>query len=163
MKSDSQSSTIRLHFLLKLLGGMFLYWVIVWGLHFIFYGDSLLPSNYVWISVLIPAAASLELAARDKSRKSMSGLSRTEIWSISQREILFVLVTVLGVLVMSKDESHSRAFLGLFLFFYSVWISWMNHVGRRMLYRRLHRIGKTREAHHGAMPSGAASPTKSNS
>ena len=152
MKSDPQSSTTRLHFLLKLLGGMFLYWLVVWGLLFLIYGDSLLPSNYVWISVLIPAAAALELAARDKSRKSLSGLSRTEIWSISQREILFVLVTVLGILVMSKDETHSRAFLGLFLFFYSIWISWMNHVGRRMLHRRIHRIAKTREAHHGALP-----------
>ncbi len=152
MKSDSQSSTTRLHFLLKLLGGMFLYWMVVWGLHFLFYGDSLLPSNYVWICVLIPAAAALELAARDKSRRSFSGLSRTEIWSISQREILFVLVTVLGILVMSRDETHSRAFLGLFLFFYSVWISWMNHVGRRMLYRRIHGLCKARDAHHGVLP-----------
>jgi len=30
----------RLHFLLKLLGGMLLYWAFVWGLHFLVYGGN---------------------------------------------------------------------------------------------------------------------------
>ena len=125
----------RLHFLLKLLGGMLLYWAFVWGLHLCVFGDNLLPANYVWLSVLIPAAAVLELAARDKSKRSLSGLSRSDIWSISHREILFALVTVLGVLVMSKEDRLSRFFLGTFLFLYSVWIMWMNQVTHRILQR----------------------------
>lgn len=145
------ASPNRLHFFFKLLGGLLLFWGIVYGLHFVFYGDRLLPSNYVWIYFLIPAASSMELALRDRKRKSLAGLSRAAIWGVSQREMLFVLGTVFGILVMTKDDGHSRAFLGLFLFLYSVWIAWMNHVGRRMLHRWVHRTARRRTAHHAAM------------
>jgi len=144
----------RLHFLLKLLGGMLLYWAFVWGLHFLVYGDNLLPANYVWLSVLLPAAAALELAARDKSRRSLAGLSRSQIWSVSQREILFVIVTLLGVLVMSKEDRLSRAFLGMFLCLYSVWIMWMNQVAHRILQRRSSRQTRRRNLAAPALVAG---------
>ena len=146
MISSRYHGSIRLHFLLKLLGGMLLYWAIVWGLHFLVYGEQLLPANYVWICFLIPAASALELAARDSRRKSLCGLSRTQIWGISQREILFVLVSIFGVLVMSRDERLSRVFLAGFMICYSFWIVWMNQVGHRLIQRRLYRKSRNRLA-----------------
>jgi len=43
-----------------------------------------------------------------------------------------------GLIVMSRDESHSRVFLAGYFAFYSLWITWMNHVGYRLLHRSLY-------------------------
>lgn len=146
MISNRYHGSIRLHFLLKLLGGMILFWAIVWGLHFLVYGERLLPSNYVWLCFLIPAAAAMELAARSANRKSLCGLSRSQLWAVSQREILFVLVSIFGVLVMSRDEQLSRVFLAGFVVSYALWITWMNQVGHRLIQRRLYRNSRNRLA-----------------
>jgi len=142
MISSRYHGSIRLHFLLKLSGGILLFWALVWGLHWLAYGDRLIPANYVGLSLLIPAAALVEFVARDRNSKSLSGLARNRIWNITQREILFLFVTIFGVLVMSKDDRFSRLFLGLFALSYSGWIAWMNHVGHRIIQRRLYRSAR---------------------
>ena len=66
-------------------------------------------------------------------------MHRSDIWSVTQREILFALSAIFGVIVMSKDPSLSRLFLAAFILLYSLWITWMNLVGHRLLQRRLFR------------------------
>lgn len=139
MISDRYHGAIRLHFLIKFVGAQILFWGIVWALHLAVYRADLLPANYVWVSLLVPAASVFEFLIRDRRHRSLSGLSRTQIWSITQREILFALVAIFGVIVMSKDERLSRAFLAAFIGLYSFWIAWMNLVGHRLLHRRLYR------------------------
>ncbi|MBL9152517.1 MAG: exopolysaccharide biosynthesis polyprenyl glycosylphosphotransferase [Verrucomicrobiales bacterium] len=139
MISDRYHGTIRLHFCLKLAGSFALFWGAVWALHMVVYRADLLPANYVWVSLLVPAAAVLEFSIREKRQRSLSGLSRSEIWSVTQREILFGLVAIFGVIVMSKDDRLSRAFLAVFLATNSGWVAWMNLVGHRKLVRHLFR------------------------
>lgn len=143
MISDRYHGTIRLHFLLKLSGSIALFWGIVWILHLTVYRSALLPANYVWVSLLVPAAAMLEFSFRESRLRSLSGLSRAQIWSLTQREILFALVAIFGVIVMSKDDRLSRAFLALFFGIYSGWVSWMNLVGHRKLVRHLFRRSRS--------------------
>lgn len=137
MARTGTGNTIRTHFLLKLFGGMLLFWGIVWHLHFLVYGERLMPSNYVWLSLLIPFASLLDLITRRRKRRHLGGLSRSAISAITQREILFLLVVIFGVMVMGRETRISRFFLGLFVLAYSMWIAWMNHVGHR-LHHRLH-------------------------
>ena len=139
MISDRYHGFIRLHFFLKLAGGMILFWLLVWALHLVYYRAELLPANYLWVSILLPAAAIFELSIRDRRHRSMSGLTRAQVWSVTQREILFTLVVIFGVIVMCKDDRLSRAFLAAFFLIYSSWISWMNLVGHRLMHRRLYR------------------------
>lgn len=139
MISDRYHGFIRLHFLIKLAGGLALFWIVVWALHLAVYRGELLPVNYLWVSILVPAAAIFELSIRDRRHRSMSGLTRSQIWSVTQREILFTLVVIFGVIVMCKDDRLSRAFLAAFFLLYSSWIAWMNLVGHRLLHRRLYR------------------------
>ncbi|MCB1228979.1 MAG: sugar transferase [Verrucomicrobiae bacterium] len=133
---------IKLHFLIKQAGSILLYWLTVWGLHLIVYQRDLLPANYVWMSLLVPAAALFEFLIREERSRSLGGLSRAQIWTVTQREILFALVAIFGVIVMSKDDRMSRVFLALFFCGYTVWISWMNQVGHRMLHHFLFRRPK---------------------
>ena len=114
MISSRYHGSIRLHFLLKLGGATVLFWGLVWLLHLAVYQAELLPSNYVWVSLLIPAAALIEIVVRERRQRSLCGLSRTQVWSITQREILFALVAIFGVIVMSKDDRLSRVFLAAF-------------------------------------------------
>lgn len=130
---------IRLHFVLKVAGGLALFWSLVWFLHLFVYGAELLPGNYVLISLLIPVSALIEISFREKKARSLCGLPRSRIWSISQREFLFTLVAIFGVIVMSKDPKLSRLFLAIFMLLYGLWISWINQVGHRLLQRRLFR------------------------
>lgn len=139
MISDRYHGFIRLHFFLKLAGGMILFWLLVWALHLVYYRAELLPANYLWVSILLPAAAIFELSIRDRRHRSMSGLTRAQVWSVTQREILFTLVVIFGVIVMCKDDRLSRAFLAAFFLIYSSWIAWMNLVGHRLMHRRLYR------------------------
>ncbi len=145
MITSRYHGVIRLHFVLKLVGGLAIFWGIVWALHFLVYGDELLPGNYHYISFLIPLAALFEISVREKSSRSLCGVSRARIWSITQREILFTLVAIFGVIVMSKDPALSRVFLAAFMIVYSVWIAWMNQVGHRLLQKRLF-SSRTRQA-----------------
>ncbi len=137
MISSRYHGVIRLHFVLKLAGGLSIFWGLVWALHFFVYGEELHPGNYHYISLLIPFAAFFEIAVREKSSRSLCGVSRAQIWNVTQREILFTLVAIFGVIVMSKDPALSRVFLAAFMIVYSVWIAWMNQVGHRLLQRRL--------------------------
>jgi len=130
---------IRLHFLLKQVGNIVIFWAIVWFLHLAVYGPELLPSTYLWVSFLVPAAAVFELWVRDEGRRSLGGLSRAQVSYVTQREVLYALVAIFGVIVMGKEESLSRVFLGVFFLCFSAWIAWMNHVGYRMLHRSLYR------------------------
>jgi lipopolysaccharide/colanic/teichoic acid biosynthesis glycosyltransferase len=152
MISTRYYGLIRLHFLLKMMGTLAILWGIVWGLHFVFYGPELRPSNYSWLSFLVPAASLVEYLVREKRLRSLGGLSRTQVWSITQREILFVLVAIFGVIVMSRDGTLSRAFLGLFFLLHTAWTAWMNQVGYRLLHRSLYakplRADGTRRHHH---------------
>lgn len=137
MISSRYHGSIRLFLSLKIAGGLAIYWCLVWGLHLVHYGPRLDPADYLWFSLLIPAAAAFEFAAREKKYRSLSGLSRERLWSLTQRETLFILVAIFGILVMSRDETISRAFLTLFALLYSLWIAWMNQVGHRLIQRRL--------------------------
>lgn len=137
MISNRYHGVIRLHFVIKLAGGLLIYWGLVWMLHMLVYGEELLPSNYHYISFLIPAAALFEISVRVKAARSLSGNSKATLWSITQREILFALVAIFGVIVMSKDPALSRIFLATFMILYSSWIAWMNLVGHRKLQRQL--------------------------
>lgn len=151
MISNRYYGLIRLHFLLKLSGSLALFWGIVWILHLAYYGAELLPSNYARVCFFVPAAALVELAVREDRLRSLGGLSRTEVWSITQREILFALVAIFGVIVMSRDASHSRIFLAVYFASYALWITWMNHAGykalHRALYARPRRADGTRRHH----------------
>jgi lipopolysaccharide/colanic/teichoic acid biosynthesis glycosyltransferase len=143
---------IRLHYLLKTLGSLLLFWGIVWVLHLFCYGTELQPRNYMWVSIIVPAAAVIEFLAREDRHRSLGGLSRPQVWSISQREILFALVAIFGVIVMSKDDRLSRVCLGLFIAIYAVWVTWMNFTGYRLLHRALYAKprginGSTRKHH----------------
>lgn len=144
MISNRYYGLIRLHFLLKLGGSLALFWGIVWFLHLAFYGGELLPANYARVSLLVPAAALIEILGREARQRSLGGLSRSQVWSVTQREILFALVAIFGVIVMSRDETHSRAFLAVYFATYTVWTTWMNHVGYRLLHHNLY--AKPREA-----------------
>lgn len=137
MISDRYHGSIRLHLLLKMAGGSLLFWATVWGLHLTVYDAELLPSNYLWASFLVPAAAIFEFLIRERRYRSLAGLSRSQIWGVTQREVLFTLVALFGVIVMSKDDRLSRAFLAAFFMLYSFWVAWMNLVGHRLLHRRL--------------------------
>ncbi len=148
MNSNGYYGSIWLHFLIKQFVGLALFWGIVWVLHLTFYGHELLPLNYAQIAPLVPAAALCEILLREKRMRSLSGLSRTQLWNLSQREILFALVTIFGVIVMSKEGVFSRSFLAIFLGGYSFWITWMNLVGHRLLHR-LSRRSEERRRHRG--------------
>tara|TARA_R110002096_G_scaffold310126_8_gene504716 strand:+ start:4331 stop:5740 length:1410 start_codon:yes stop_codon:yes gene_type:complete len=139
MISSRYHGLIRLHATMKIIGGMTLFWTLVWMLHMLVYGPNLLPDNYLLISLLIPMAALIEILVREKKSRSLSGMHRSKIWSVTQREILFALVTIFGVIVMGKDPSLSRFFLATFIILYALWITWMNHVGHRILQKRLFR------------------------
>ncbi|MDF1813796.1 MAG: exopolysaccharide biosynthesis polyprenyl glycosylphosphotransferase [Verrucomicrobiales bacterium] len=147
MISHRYHGSAKLHFLLKQITGYFIYWAVVWFLHLFVYKEDLLPANYVWMSFLVPASAYLEKMARASNRQSLCGLSKEQIANITQREIIFALVTVFGVIVMIKDPTASRAFLAIFFTLYAAWIIWMNHTGHRKLQRYLYRNqekGKTK-------------------
>ncbi|HQZ27413.1 MAG TPA: hypothetical protein PK648_04630 [Verrucomicrobiales bacterium] len=137
MNSISFYRPILVHFLIKQFASNVFFWLLVWLLHFTFYGPDLLPGTYVGISLLIPAAAISEIVFREKRLRSLGGLSRSQLWVLSQREILFVLVALFGVIVMSKDDRISRMFLAVFLVGYTCLVTWMNLVGHR-LFRRIH-------------------------
>lgn len=115
------------------------FWAVVWLLHLCFYGDELRPANYIWLSFLVPAAAYLEKLARASNRQSLCRLTREQISNITQREVIFALVTVFGAIVMMRDPTASRVFLAVFFTCYAAWITWMNHVGHRMIQRFLYR------------------------
>lgn len=138
MISNRYYGLIRLHYLLKMLGSLCLFWGIVWALHLGVYGTELTPRNYAWVSIIVPAAAVVEFLAREERLRSLGGLSREKVWSITQREILFALVAIFGVIVMSKDDRLSRLCLGIFLGTYSIWVTWMNFAGYRLLHRTLY-------------------------
>lgn len=146
MISNRYHGSIRLHFIMKITGGILLFWGLVWILHLFFYGPELLPENYLLISCLIPIAAIFEFSVREKKARSLCGLSRERVRNITQREILFALVAIFGVIVMSKDPSLSRVFLAGYIFLYSLWIAWMNQVGHRILQRRLFNISENGRA-----------------
>lgn len=146
MISDRYHGSIRLHFLVKFLGSLILFWGTVWILHLTVYGHELLPKNYLWASLMIPAAAVIEFIVREKRARSLCGLSRSRIWNLTQREILFALVAIFGVIVMSKDDRLSRVFLAIFFGSYAIWIAWMNQVGHRMMQRYLYRSTKNNHA-----------------
>ncbi len=146
MISSRFHGLIRLHHFIKMVGGMLLFWSLVWALHLWVYGEDLLPKNYIGISLLLPLAALIEISVREKKARSLCGLQRSRIWSLTQREILFAIVAIFGVIVMSKDPKLSRVFLGVFILLYSFWIVWMNHVGHRMLQRRLFRASSRGQA-----------------
>ena len=135
MKTNFHYGFARLHFLIKQLGGLLVFWGTVWFLHLAIYGEDLIPLDYAGISLLVPAAALVEFLAREKRMRSLGGLSRRRLWTLSQREILFVLVAIFGVIVMSKDGRFSRFLLVVFLCGYTFWITWMNLVGHRLLHR----------------------------
>ncbi len=151
MISNRYYGLIRLHFLIKIAGSLALLWGAVWTLHLAFYGPELRPSNYSWLSFLVPAASVFEYLVREKRLRSLGGLSRSQIWSITQREILFVLVAIFGVIVMSRDGTLSRAFLGLYFVSHTVWTAWMNQAGYRRLHRALY--AKPRRNLDGSAPS----------
>ena len=138
MISTRYYGLIRLHYLLKMLGLLLIFWGIVWTLHLVFYGAELEPRNYAWVSIIVPAAAVIEFLAREERHRFLGGLSRPQVLSITQREILFALVAIFGVIVMSKDDRLSRACLALFIAGYAVWVTWMNLVGYRVLHRTLY-------------------------
>lgn len=138
MISSRYYGSIKLHLILKLVGGFLIFWLVVLLLHLTVYGAELEPSKYVLVSLLIPVAALLEFFVRDKRCRSLSALTHGEIWTTTQREVLFVLVAVFGVIVMSKDADLSRVALATFVVLYSAWISWMNSVGHRILQRALY-------------------------
>lgn len=135
MITNFHNGFARLHFLIKQLGGLLVFWGTVWFLHLTLYRDDLVPLDYAGISLLVPAAALVEFLAREKRMRSLGGLSRRRLWNLSQREILFVLVAIFGVIVMSKDGRFSRLLLVAFLCGYTFWITWMNLVGHRLLHR----------------------------
>ncbi len=145
MISNRYYGLIRLHFFLKLAGSLAIFWLVVWLLHLSVYGAELLPSNYAWVSFLLPAAALVEVLVRESHLRSLGGLSRAQIWSITQREILFGLVAIFGMIVMSKDGTLSRLFLAVFFSLHAAWIAWMNQVGYRRLHRALYAKSRQRE------------------
>lgn len=159
MKSNSFYGSAWSHFLIKQFGGLVIFWGNVWLLHLIYYGVDLLPLNYAGLSLLVPAAALFEFLVREKRMRSLNGLSRRELWNLSQREILFVLVAIFGVIVMSKDGRFSRSFLVLFLCGYTFWITWMNLVGHRLLHRAFLRHAgeyRSRSAGNGYRPTASS-------
>ncbi len=139
MISNRHTGAVKLHFIIKQAVGYGLFWIVVWMLHLFAYHESLEPANYVWLSLLIPTAAYLEKVARAANRQSLCGLSKEQISNITQREVIFALVAVFGAIVMMGDTSSSRAFLATFFTLYACWITWLNHVGHRILLRHLYR------------------------
>ncbi|HRQ90831.1 MAG TPA: sugar transferase, partial [Bacteroidia bacterium] len=141
---------IRLHFLVKMAGGLAWFWGIVWALHFVVYQEDLTPGNYVWVSLLVPAAALVEILGREERLRFLGGLSKSQLWSITQREILYTLVAVFGAIVMCKDGTLSRLFLGTFVSVYAAWTSWMNLVGYRLMHRSLYTRSRNRKGENGS-------------
>jgi hypothetical protein len=135
MSDASLNRPFLSHFLIKQIGSFIFFWLLVGLLHFTFYGPALLPVTYLGISFLIPVAALLEILFREGRLRSLGGLSRSQLWILSQREVLFVLVALFGVIVMSKDDRISRLFLAFFLVGYTCWVTWMNLVGHRLFMR----------------------------
>jgi len=147
MISRRHSGAVRLHFIIKQIGGYILFWFVVWFMHLFVYRESMEPGNYVWLSLLIPAAAYLEKVARAANRQSLCGLSKEQITNITQREVIFAMSAVFGAIVMMRDTSASRAFLGIYFALYASWIIWLNHEGHRLLIKHLYKNqgkGKTK-------------------
>lgn len=137
------SSRIRgitlLHQIIQILGVLVIFWavfLIVDGLRFQW---TLNPRNYVNGTIVILVASFVEFLTRPGATQSLSGLSNQLLMNVSQRQLLFALVSIFGTFAMLKDDSLSRVFLSVFFVLYFLWIAWSNRFGFKFLNRFLYR------------------------
>lgn len=129
----------RLYFVLQQAGVVALFWLSYLVVDLLRFEGGLSPAPYVEGTVVLLAAALLEFFSRDPETRSPQGLDREELAGVSHRQVLFVLVTIFGAMVMLKDDSLSRVFLVTFFGLSFPWILWTNRYGYRVLYRVLYR------------------------
>ncbi len=130
----------RLHFGFQVLVALALYWALFLTLNQWFYhGQISGPTHYVIGSFQLFLAFLIEFLTRLPEERRMSGLGRRRLAALSHRQMVFSMATVFGVIVMSKDQTISRLFLATFFASVSIWITWSNQVGFRMLHRMLYR------------------------
>lgn len=147
MISHRYHGSTRLFFVFKQVVGYALFWLSLLLLHWFVYKNELNPSNYIGLSMVVPIAAYIEKMVRAANRQSLCGLNKEKVTNITQREIIFSMVAVFGVIVMTKNMIPSRVFLALFFASYACWVTWMNFEGHRLLQRLLYRNqekGKTK-------------------
>jgi len=137
MKSATISKTRSLsiflwHFVLKIGGAMTLFWLVVGIYHHLVYEAGLDLGKYFILSLLIPAAFVAEVLLR--RRESFRLCHRCcRISSISQREILFVLIAILLLIIISQTAWASRLVLATFFSLFSLWVTFMNSLGHRIM------------------------------
>jgi len=129
----------RLHGALQFAGVMVLLWVIYAGVNALVYGFRLAAVDYVVASFVLLLATLVEYLSRDSGSRILAGLSKQQLAAIAHRQTLFSLAAVFGTMVMFKDDSLSRIFLGVFFTCFYLWVLWSNQYGSRMLHRALYR------------------------
>lgn len=127
-----------LHFLIQMGGILLILWTTYALVNWLRFDWELDSKVYVDATFVILLASVVEFLTRPVETRSLTGLSRHQLMTISQRQTLFALVAILGAMVMFKDDSLSRVFLTFFYASYFLWISWSNRFGFRMLHRRLY-------------------------
>lgn len=133
----------RLHFFLQLVGVVSLIWIVFPLVNLLRFGGELATRDYVDATFVLICASILELLTRPPETRRLAGLSQHQLSAVSHRQTLFALVSLFGTMVMLKDDSLSRTFLGTYFLLYFLWISWTNRFGYRMLHRLLyHNVGK---------------------
>lgn len=141
MFASRHQGIIRLFFILQQLGVLALLWTIYPLVNWLRFDWELAMGPYREAGLLLFAAALVEIFSRDPESRAMSGLSRRRLASISHRQTLFALVSILGTMVMLKDDSLSRVFLVTFFLCYFIWIYWTNQYGFRLLHQFLYKTG----------------------
>ena len=129
----------RLHFVLQLVGVVSLIWIVFPLVNSLRFEGGLVTRDYVEATFVLICALGLELLSRPPETRRLAGLSKQQLSAVGHRQTLFALVAIFGTMVMLKDDSLSRAFLGTFFPLYFLWISWTNLFGYRMLHRFLYR------------------------
>ncbi len=139
MFSSRLQGITRLHFFLQLAGVVSLIWIVFPLVNLIRFAGGLVARDYVEATVLLICALILELLTRPSETRHLAGLSKPQVSAVSHRQTLFALASLFGTMVMLKDDSISRTFLGTFFLLYFLWISWSNRCGYRMLHGFLYR------------------------
>lgn len=134
------SGLSRLHLFIQTGISLLLFWVLYAILKFGFYKTEMAnPAYYAIASAVLFFALCAEFTTRANPEKMLTGLNRKDRHSVSYRQIIFAMATLFGFIVMSKDQSMSRVFLGIFFVIETLWLSWSNVYGFKMISRNLYK------------------------
>ncbi|MDF1813791.1 MAG: exopolysaccharide biosynthesis polyprenyl glycosylphosphotransferase [Verrucomicrobiales bacterium] len=130
----------RLHLFIQMGVSLILFWTVFLVLHFFVYpGGMESPAHYSLASAVLVLSLLIEYSTRTEDEKSLSGLNTRRLRGVCHRQLVFAMATMFGFIVMSKDHTLSRIFLGSFFVLEFLWITWSNLYGFRSVSRNLFR------------------------